>query len=268
MTLETILHRLWNDYSSQNPSVKIIHDLFSTQGESIVNDHIAFRTFNSKGVGIEVLSRLFLAVGYQEKGQYHFEEKKLFAKHYEHPTAKNAPRIFISELLVEEFSPFLRETVGSIVSRIPAEFQNNESLIFSGTVWGKPNWNTYVKLRDESEYAAWLYVYGYRANHFTVSVNGLKKYGTMEKTNQFLKDNGFKLNASGGEIKGTPEELLQQSSTLADIIPVEFDDRVENIPACYYEFALRYPDSEGNLYNGFIAKSADKIFESTNFYKK
>jgi hypothetical protein len=43
----------------------------------------------------------------------------------------------------------------------------------------------------------------------------------------------------------------------------EFD-----IPGCYYEFARRYPDADGKLYSGFIAKSADKIFESTNFYKK
>jgi len=144
----------------------------------------------------------------------------------------------------------------------------SNDLIFSGTLWGKPNWETYLRLRDESEYAAWLYVYGYRANHFTVSVNYLKNYATMDLTNAFLKESGFKLNSSGGEIKGTPEELLQQSSTLADIVSVEFDDRVEQIPACYYEFALRFPDSDGKIYNGFIAKSADKIFESTNFYRE
>ncbi len=27
-------------------------------------------------------------------------------------------------------------------------------------------------------------------------------------------------------------------------------------------------DHDGSLYSGFIAKTADKIFESTNFYKK
>jgi hypothetical protein len=40
------------------------------------------------------------------------------------------------------------------------------------------------------------------------------------------------------------------------------------IPSAYYEFARRYPDKDGKLYSGFIAKSADKIFESTDFYKK
>ena len=76
------------------------------------------------------------------------------------------------------------------------------------------------------------------------------------------------MNSSGGEIKGTPEELLQQSSIMANHINVEFKEGVYSIPGCYYEFAQRYPDETGKLYSGFIAKSADKIFESTNFYKK
>jgi hypothetical protein len=86
------------------------------------------------------------------------------------------------------------------------------------------------------------------------------------KVNQFLKDNGFTLNASGGEVKGTPAELLEQSSTKAGILPIQFTEGTYNIPSCYYEFAFRYPDMDGKLYPGFIAKSADKIFESTDFY--
>jgi hypothetical protein len=80
--------------------------------------------------------------------------------------------------------------------------------------------------------------------------------------------NGFSLNSSGGEVKGTPEDLLQQSSTLADKVKVKFIEGTYEIPCCYYEFAQRYYDSTGKLYNGFVAKSADKIFESTNFLPK
>ena len=36
------------------------------------------------------------------------------------------------------------------------------------------------------------------------------------------------------------------------------------IPTCYYEFALRHRDADGRLYEGFVAKSADRIFESTH----
>jgi hypothetical protein len=58
--------------------------------------------------------------------------------------------------------------------------------------------------------------------------------------------------------------FLEQSSTLANNIEVKFDDGVLTIPACYYEFARRYPLKTGELYQGFVAASADKIFESTS----
>ena len=45
---------------------------------------------------------------------------------------------------------------------------------------------------------------------------------------------------------------------------MKFDDGSKVIPCCYYEFARRYPLPNGNLFQGFVAKSADKIFESTN----
>lgn len=83
-----------------------------------------------------------------------------------------------------------------------------------------------------------------------------------------LKNNGFELNTSGGEIKGTPEELLEQSSIKSGLIEIDFVEGEFEIPGCYYEFAKRYPDSSGKLFSGFIAKSADKIFESTDFYTK
>jgi hypothetical protein len=45
---------------------------------------------------------------------------------------------------------------------------------------------------------------------------------------------------------------------------VQFTDGTRNIPSCFYEFARRYPMANGQLYGGFVAASADKIFESTN----
>ena len=76
------------------------------------------------------------------------------------------------------------------------------------------------------------------------------------------------MNDSGGEIKGTPEQLLEQSSIKSEIVAVDFKEGSFEVPGCYYEFARRYPDADGKLYSGFIAKSADKIFESTDFYNK
>ncbi|MBU2651736.1 MAG: DUF1338 domain-containing protein [Bacteroidetes bacterium] len=265
---EEIFSRLWEDYTTQNPSAKKIYDLFTDKGETVVNDHIAFRTFNHPKIGIDVLSRIFLKAGYQYIQDYHFEAKKLYAKHFEHKEDKDAPRIFISELRLELCSKFLQIAVQGMVNKIDHSNLKSDRMVFSGNIWGNPSFDMYNKLREESEYAAWLYVYGFRANHFTVSVNHLKTYDTVEKVNSFLKENGFLINDSGGEIKGTPAELLEQSSIKADHIMVEFKDGRHEIPGCYYEFAKRYPDKDGRLYSGFIAKSADKIFESTDYYDK
>lgn len=268
MKLDQIFQRLWNTYTAQNPAVQQVYDLFVSEGERVVNDHIAFRTFDDPRVNIDVLAKPFLANGYKEKGKYEFKEKKLFARHYEHPTDKEAPRVFISELLTANFSPFLQDTIRKAIDQISMDKIHVDGLIFSGRVWEQPSYEAYNKLKEESEYAAWLYVYGFCANHFTVSVNYLEKYNSLEKVNNLLKDNGFLINDSGGEIKGTPEELLEQSSIKSGIIAIDFKEGTFEIPGCYYEFARRYQDVNGKLYSGFIAKSADKIFESTNFYKK
>jgi len=268
MNLDLIFNRLWEIYSTQNPSAQKVYDLFKSHGEEVLNDHIAFRTFNHPKVNIDVISKVFLENGYKYIQSYNFEEKKLNAKHFEHENNKNAPRVFISELKVEEFSDFLQNTIHSIIDKIPSELIKSQNLIFSGNVWGTPSYSTYELLRNESEYAAWVYYNGFCANHFTVSVNHLTKYDTIQKVNSLLKENGFLLNDSGGEIKGTPDELLEQSSIKADIINGEFIDGNHEITGCYYEFAKRYADSTGKLYSGFIAKSADKIFESTDKYSK
>lgn len=79
-----------------------------------------------------------------------------------------------------------------------------------------------------------------------------------------MKQGDFILNSAGGEVKGSAEVLLEHSATMADRIEVNFKDVQKSIPNCFYEFALRYPKADGELYSGFIEASADKIFESIN----
>jgi hypothetical protein len=260
-----IFEKLWEQYSRENPSAEKISKLFHNLGERVVNDHVAFRTSDDPRVNIDVLSRPFLELGYVPAGSYFFEEKKLRARHYELPGEAEAPRVFISELILEEFSEDLQNTLRSQLDSVPEELLGSPELITHGTLGPSPSHEVYERLRRESEYAAWLYAFGYRANHFTVSINHLQRFERIEAVNEFLKKHGYPLNSSGGEIKGSPEQLLEQSSTLADRVEVRFTEGVQTIPGCYYEFALRHPDKQGRLFSGFIAGSADKIFESTDF---
>jgi hypothetical protein len=265
---QEIFHRLWKDYTHQNPSAQAIHDLFTKEGERVVNDHVAFRTFDDKRMKIQVLAKKFIKAGYQYVGEYKFEDKHLNAVHLEHPSEENAPKVFISELILSEFSDEFQKIIKRRLNSVGNAYYADPDLIHKGSVWGKPSYADYQLLRNESEYAAWLYVHGFRVNHFTVSINALQKYNSIEKVNQFIKDSGYPMNNSGGEIKGTPESLLQQSSTLSEIIKVEFEEGAHEIPACFYEFAIRYPDENGQLFSSFIAANANKIFDSSNFREK
>jgi hypothetical protein len=267
MDLNEIFNRLWSDYSGQNPSVNAIYDLFKNEGEEVVNDHIAFRTLDMGPINIDALAVPFVNNGYVASGEYFFREKHLYARHFEIPGNKIAPRIFISQLILKDCAPFIGRIFTNAMNDVDMSRLDKDNLIFAGQLFSPLSWDLYERLRIESEYAAWFYVFGFRANHFTVSVNALKKYDTIVKVNELLKSNGFVLNSSGGEIKGLPTDLLQQSSTMADLVKVKFKEGEYMIPSCYYEFAQRYPDANGELYSGFIAKSADKIFESTNSYQ-
>ena len=57
--------------------------------------------------------------------------------------------------------------------------------------------------------------------------------------NAFLTSNGFDLSTAGGQIKGSPDVYLEQSSTLTEPVQVTFKDKTHTIPACYYGNRLR-----------------------------
>ncbi len=261
MKLEELLDFFWNDYISITPIAKSIHQLLEERGETIYNDHVAFRTLAVPGIGLEAFSSFFKEFGYEVKGQYDFEIKKLNAIHLENIENPKMPKIFISELRYRELSD-------SSVSLIEREISKIRGISLADLISKKDVFNIssseYESLLKESEYAAWLCALGFRANHFTVLVNELKSFKNLEELNALLQRNHVPLNTSGGLIKGSPNVYLEQSSTMASRVKVNFSDKELLVPTCYYEFALRYSMSNGELYQGFVTDSADKIFESTN----
>ena len=260
--IENLLTKMWKDYSVLNPQAQEIVDLFTSLGDRVENDHIALRTFSHPRVNLEVIAKPFVAAGYQYKGDYDFVEKKLRAKHYEHPDPR-LPLLFISELLLNEFSTSFNDIVNALVDQVTDEQIEDFNFSSSGRPWNISS-SDYHQLQEESSYGAWIGAIGFKPNHFTLSVNKLTSFTQLEELNSYLKDQGFRLNDSGGEIKGSKDVYLEQSSTLAASIEVTFSDKKMTVPSCYVEFAKRYAMANGNLYTGFIAKSADKNFESTD----
>ena len=79
-----------------------------------------------------------------------------------------------------------------------------------------------------------------------------------------MESSHISMNPEGGIIKGSPDVLLEQASTLADEIQIDFDQGVKTIKSCFYEFAKRFKQADGQEYQGFVAANANEIFSSTN----
>ncbi|WP_108124745.1 DUF1338 domain-containing protein [Saccharospirillum mangrovi] len=264
MHIDTFFDHLWQDYIRMTPQAETIAQALRSRGERIQNDHVAFRTFNRGPIALEKLEPFILDMGYQRYEPYNFAEKKLDAFGYIPPNPEQ-PRIFLSELRVEELSTGAQRLIDGLIEQIDPNDVSDASIFWRGPLWDVPSWADYQQLAAESEYAAWLSVIGLRCNHFTIDVNALRDIDSIEAINTLVEDLGFAINASGGRVKGTPEVLLEQGSTKASVQPFAFaGGETHDVTTCYYEFAKRYLNEDGQLYQGFVAASADKIFESTD----
>jgi hypothetical protein len=257
-----LLDALWADYVATTPQAARIQQLLSERGEHVRNDHVALRTYGIRGIDMAAVARPFELLGWQRRDGYRFEAKKLVAAYWQHPDP-SLPKVFISELLVSELSAAANQIIDGLLAQLPRGFGDRPDVPWAGRPW-QVRRAEYESLLFESEYAAWVAAFGFRVNHFTVSVNALTTFPDLESLGAFLREHGFRLNEAGGAIKGTPAEHLEQSATLADWMPVDLAGEVVRLPSCYYEFARRYPLPSGELFQGFLPASADKIFESTD----
>ena len=259
MKIEDFLIKMWKDYSELNPHIiKVLQLIKNKEPNKIINDHIDLRTFNHKKINRHILSKYFVENGYKPIEDLFFTKKKLKATYYIH-SDPSLPRIFISELLLENFSDSLQQIINKKIEEIDNELISNPIFLSSGIPWNPIDFETYKNIQKESDYASWVLAMGYIANHFTVSVTDCSYFKNLNQLNNYLKENGFEINSSGGEIKGSEKQGLEQSSIMSKEILVDFSDGSYNVPGCYYEFAYRY-----NNFNGFITQSANHIFESTN----
>lgn len=275
-------------YLNRNPTAKAVLGLVqSADGERICYDHFAFRTFGVNGHGIDSMASIFLDYGYTQKEELRFPVKKLRALWFSPPSnLSNAgsgikgplPRIFISELLVDQMSPQAQEIIKKYVEISASGYKHAALASALGSLtWKKPLYSEFQQLARESEYAAWTLVNGYALNHVTISTHRLKsQLRSIKRLNQFIEGSEFKLNSEGGILKVSPDGLLLQSSTVADSSTFQFSDGVtESVPCSYIEFAERLvlpqyknlPEEEVREFHrrdGFEVGNADKIFESTS----
>lgn len=286
--LDTLMTLLFDPYKASVPDVQKVSNALLERGviaseSEIVNDHIAFRTLGVPHLGIASIEKIFLHYGYEKRDYYFFKGKKLNAFWYAPPSAEY-PRIFISELRVQELSATTIALINKYTTHITSDPVDALDLndvkavgnFFYTSLWDLPTIEDYQALAADSEYAAWVIYNRYYLNHYTISVHELKDgYNTMETFNAFLVDIGIKLNNSGGIIKQSPDGLLRQSSSVAKMMEATFKSgKKMDIPGSYVEFAerLALPEFQNiptsqltrtQRRDGFESANADKIFEST-----
>ncbi|MGY8930662.1 MAG: 2-oxoadipate dioxygenase/decarboxylase family protein [Flavobacteriales bacterium] len=286
-TINLVLESLFETYSKRVPDVTKIteamvsNNIVSNQSE-IINDHIAFRTMGVKHLGIKSFEKIFLKHGYKKRDFYSFKEKKLNAYWYSH-SEKNMPRIFISELKVDELSKDAQKIIKQYTNQVKndpvdnIDLNNSDEIInfLTNPLWTLPSLFHYNELLKETEYGSWVIYNRYYLNHYTISVHELKeKYNTLEDFNKFLNSIGVKLNDSGGVIKESKDGFLLQSSSVANKVNAHFKEGMSLISGSYVEFAERkilpeFINLDLNKINsthrrdGFETSNADKIFEST-----
>jgi hypothetical protein len=295
-----VFSKLWTHYFSLVPFAPKLVDDFKKRGDEWIEDHVAYRTLPGEHTGAHILQAVFEALGYKRMDDYNFEEKQLKAFWMCPPdidahSREASPKVFISELIPTKFSPEFQEIIRRYCSQVTAsplplikelrekakngdkeaaaQFVAETSAFLSSLPsWSRPSLKDYEVLRKESEYAGWTLLFGNQLNHFTVSVHLMKTFENIHPLVQFLdKDLKVPMNkAGGGIVKGTPDLLLEQISTMAAAVPYNFQDGLMSVPYGFVEFAYRYPQAgkkhDGawhSYYQGFVTSNADKIFEST-----
>jgi Domain of unknown function (DUF1338) len=285
---------LWQEYSARVSHARTYQQMITAAGGTVANDHIAFRSLRllvdspqgQINLGVNYLGQLAEALGYVATGEYTFAETHLYARYYRHPQQEefDLPKLFISELIVDELpaniAQLIYQTVSSIKYRIIPSLQSPEDpetiaqelqKIFTRP-WQPPRHSVVEKVNQISQYGAWVLLHGYAVNHFTGYVNRQHTaiYPDIDTTARGLADLGVPMKA---QIEGNVTCGLRQTATQAvtEMVTVIDDSNGTEIPIpwtyAYYEIAQRYTieveSGKQQLFDAFLGNNAQQLFEMT-----
>lgn len=276
--------RLWQNYIARVAYAQTYQQMILAAGGTVANDHIAFRSLRlstgGKNLGIEYLETIAEALGYAVAGEYTFAQTHLYARHYQHPD--DLPKLFISELIVEELPDAIASLISKTVSSASIlDLSTLKKLVATSDVeitqvftrpWLPPKLSIVEKVNAVTQYGAWVLLHGYAVNHFTAYINcqNTHQYPDIESTIKALSELGVPMKA---KIEGSTGSGLRQTATLAvnEMVSIEDDssNKVVQIPwtYAYYELAERsiveLEPGKRELFNGFKGNNARNLFEMT-----
>ncbi|MBD2041611.1 DUF1338 domain-containing protein [Microcoleus sp. FACHB-672] len=290
-------NKLWEDYSARVSYAGIYQQMILQAGGTVANDHIAFRSLRlnvetpegKKNLGIEYIGQIAEALGYFVAGELSFPDQKLYARHYRHPQQEqfDLPKLFISELIVEEMPADIAELIyQTVTTDLAIEIQSIASLMNTAETenianqlqkiftrpWQRPLHSTVETVNKITQYGAWVLLHGYAVNHFTGYINrhNTQQYPNIETTARGLTERGVPMKA---EIEGNRSTGLRQTATQAitENVPVRDDISREIIyipwTYAYYEIAERnlieIAPGQTALFEAFLGPNAQNLFEMT-----
>ncbi|MEH1948767.1 MAG: DUF1338 domain-containing protein [Nostoc sp.] len=292
---------LWQQYSARVNHARTYQQMITAAGGTVTNDHIAFRSLRllvdtpqgKLNLGIDYLGQLAEALGYVATGEYTFAQTHLYARHYRHPQQEefNLPKLFISELIVDELPSNIAQLISKTVSSIPNKLTSPLTLLQKDAdfetiakqlqqvftrPWLPPQRLVVEEVNQVTQYGAWVLLHGYAVNHFTGYVNGqnTSEYPDIETTASALTNLGVPMKA---EIEGNVACGLRQTATQAitEMVTVLDDNSGAEIQIpwtyAYYEIAQRYlvevESGKQILFDAFLGSNAQQLFEMTRLCK-
>ncbi len=284
--------RLWQDYRRRVSYACVYQQMIEEAGGTVANDHIAFRSLRlsverdgeTLNLGIPYLAQIVEKLGYKVAGEYHFPNTHLYAHHYRHPlqTDFDLPKLFISELLVDELPPLIGQMIRGTVEKGDFLASNAFGLPLITSIdrlqavftspWQPPKRSVVEAVNQVTQYGAWVLLHGYAVNHFTGYVNHQNTpcYNDIEATVAGLIQRGIPMKAT---IEGSCATGLRQTATQAVTESVAVWDDTKGdwgeIPwtYAYYEIAERnlveVAGGEKQLFEGFLDAQAQNLFEMT-----
>ena len=271
---EQLFSKLLGMHAKITPSALKIKELFKKANiDNIKTDHISFRSVGYKETSLSRLVRSFNRYGYDVKGEYDLADKHMDAIHLEikdqyQDKDSDSMKILISQFNIDESPEWVQEEMLSCLHSW-GKYNTNELFEFSAP-WDK-SFDKYNQLSDYSEYIGWFYAHGFVPDHFAIDACSLKGFNGIYDINYFLQDNDVELNLDGGSIKRDEKSRVFQSSTIANMVPVIFNDpsnmngKVEfGVPGGYMEIIQRGFDENSKLFNGFSGESCEKLMTSTH----
>ncbi|MBW4564420.1 MAG: DUF1338 domain-containing protein [Mojavia pulchra JT2-VF2] len=293
---------LWKQYSTRVSYARTYQQMITAAGGNVANDHIALRSLRLSidspqsqiNLGIKYLEKIAEALGYVAAGEYTFPETHLYARHYSHPQQAefDLPKLFISELIVDELPTNIAQLIYKTVSSIQYELTSIFTPFIQGdgnveTVaqqlqkvftrpWLPPQRSVVEEVNKATQYGAWVLLHGYAVNHFTGYVNrqNTAAYPDIDTTVCGLANLGVPMKA---EIEGNVACGLRQTATQAvtEMVTVLDDHSGAEIQIpwtyAYYEIAQRYlvevEPGKSEIFDAFLGKNAQQLFEMTRLSK-